>query len=66
VTRQSEGANVMYSVEDESIIRLLDDVVASVADHLRELSALATGVPDVRVTESAEQSAEPRQAQLDG
>ncbi len=46
VYRQPEGANVIYSLSDESTVRLLDDVVASVAEHLRELSALASGIPD--------------------
>jgi DNA-binding transcriptional ArsR family regulator len=46
VSRRPEGANVIYSLSDESTVRLLDDVVASVAEHLRELSALASGIPD--------------------
>jgi hypothetical protein len=36
---------VIYSLKDESTVRLLDDVVASVADRLREVSALASGGP---------------------
>jgi len=46
VTRRPDGANVYYRLTDDSVARLLDDVVASVAGHLRELSALATGVAE--------------------
>lgn len=66
VTRRPEGANVIYSLKDESTVRLLEDVVASVADHLRELSALAAGVPEDRAAELADQRAERRRADADG
>lgn len=46
VTRRPDGANVFYALADDSTARLLDDVVANVAGHLRELSALAAGVAD--------------------
>jgi ArsR family transcriptional regulator len=41
VARRPDGANVLYRLVDDSTARLLDDVVASVAGHLRGLSALA-------------------------
>jgi DNA-binding transcriptional ArsR family regulator len=41
VARRPYGANVLYRLADDSTARFLDDVVASVAGHLRELSALA-------------------------
>lgn len=63
VTRRPEGSNVIYALKDESTVRLLEDVVASVADHLRELSALAAGVPDERATDV---TVEQRRAQADG
>lgn len=44
VGRRPDGANVFYRLVDESIAYLLDDVVTSVARHLRELSSLAAGV----------------------
>ena len=43
VTRRPDGSNVIYSLRDESTVRLLDDVVESVTDRLRELSDLASG-----------------------
>ncbi len=43
VTRRPDGANVIYSLEDESTVRVLEDVVESVTERLRELSALASG-----------------------
>lgn len=48
VTRRPDGANVFYALRDESTVKLLEDVVASVAGHLREMSDLAVGVPDKR------------------
>lgn len=62
VARQPEGANVIYSLKDESTVRLLEDVVASVAEHLRELSALAAGVPEDRASKLADQRAAQRRA----
>ncbi len=52
VTRRPDGANVFYALKDESTVKLLEDVVGSVAQHLREMSALASGVPDERDTRS--------------
>lgn len=43
VTRRPDGSNVIYSLRDESTVRLLEDVVESVTARLRELSALASG-----------------------
>ena len=60
VARQPEGANVIYSLKDESTVRLLEDVVASVAEHLRELSALAAGAPEDRASELAGERARKR------
>lgn len=48
VTRRPDGANVFYALKDESTVKLLEDVVSSVALHLREMSELASGVPDER------------------
>lgn len=48
VTRRPDGANVFYALKDESTVKLLEDVVSSVALHLREMSDLASGVPDER------------------
>jgi DNA-binding transcriptional ArsR family regulator len=48
VTRRPDGANVFYALKDESTVKLLEDVVSSVALHLREMSELASGVPDDR------------------
>jgi len=47
VARRPDGPNVFYRLADESTARLVDDVVASVAGHLRELAALAAGVAEV-------------------
>jgi DNA-binding transcriptional ArsR family regulator len=52
VTRRPDGANVFYALKDESTVKLLEDVVSSVALHLREMSELASGVPDHRTEES--------------
>lgn len=52
VTRRPDGANVFYALKDESTVKLLEDVVASVAQHLREMSELASGVPDDRRAET--------------
>jgi DNA-binding transcriptional ArsR family regulator len=46
VTRRPEGSSVIYALRDSSTVRLLDDVVTGVSDHLRELSELATGAAD--------------------
>jgi hypothetical protein len=43
---------VFDALKDQSTVKLLEDVVGSVAQHLREMSALASGVPDDRVAES--------------
>ena len=48
VTRRPDGANVFYALADESTPKLLDDVLASVTEHLRGLSALAGGLPDAQ------------------
>lgn len=58
VVRRPDGANVFYRLADDSTARLLDDVVASVAGHLRELSALASGVTEVDVKVAAEADAD--------
>jgi DNA-binding transcriptional ArsR family regulator len=42
VTRRPEGSSVINALRDSSTVRLLDDVVTGVSDHLRELSELAT------------------------
>lgn len=52
VTRRPDGANVFYALKDESTVKLLEDVVSSVALHLREMSELASGVPDDRRAET--------------
>lgn len=52
VTRRPDGANVFYALKDESTVKLLEDVVSSVALHLREMSELASGVPDDRTAAS--------------
>jgi DNA-binding transcriptional ArsR family regulator len=52
VVRRPDGANVFYRLVDDSTGKLLDDVVASVAGQLHELSALAAGVK-VPVDQSA-------------
>lgn len=52
VTRRPDGANVFYGLKDDSTVKLLEDVVSSVALHLREMSELASGVPDDRTAES--------------
>lgn len=52
VTRRPDGANVFYALKDESTVKLLEDVVSSVALHLREMSELASGVPDERAAET--------------
>lgn len=41
VTRRREGSNVIYALRDASTMRLLDEVVTDVAEHLRDLSRLA-------------------------
>lgn len=46
VTRRPEGSSVIYALRDGSTVRLLEDVVGSVSEHLRELSALADGAAD--------------------
>ena len=46
VTRQPDGSDVIYSLRDDSTVRVLEDVVASVTERLREMSALASGVPE--------------------
>lgn len=62
VTRRPDGANVFYALNDHSTVKLLEDVVDSVAQHLREMSALAAGVPTtakpMRVAASAKQDVE--------
>lgn len=63
VVRLPDGANVIYSLKDQSTMTLLDDVVASVAEHLRELSALAAGVPEDRAPELGNERAMRRQAE---
>lgn len=50
VARRPDGVNVIYSLRDDSTVRLLEDVVASVAEHLRELSALAPDMQEERAT----------------
>lgn len=46
VTRRADGANAFYALKDESTVKLLEDVVASVLRDLRELSEMATGMAD--------------------
>lgn len=53
VTRRPDGANVFYALKDESTVKLLEDVVNSVASHLREMSELASGVPDERAAQTS-------------
>lgn len=55
VTRRPDGANVIYSLKDESAVRVLEEVVASVTERLRELSALASGTApeDVAATSNS-------------
>lgn len=45
VSRRPEGSSVIYDLKDESTMRLLQATVVSVAEHLREMSALAAGMP---------------------
>jgi DNA-binding transcriptional ArsR family regulator len=52
VTRRPDGANVFYALKDDSTMKLLEDVVASVAQHFRELSELAAGVSSDRRAET--------------
>jgi DNA-binding transcriptional ArsR family regulator len=47
-TRRPDGANVIYALRDESTVRLLEDVITGVAEHLRDLSRLAAGVAQDR------------------
>jgi ArsR family transcriptional regulator len=46
VTRRPEGANVYYSLADTSARAVLDEMLASVKQQLRELSDLATQPPE--------------------
>jgi len=46
VTRRPEGANVYYSLADKSARAVLDEMLASVKQQLRELSDLATEPPE--------------------
>jgi DNA-binding transcriptional ArsR family regulator len=46
VTRRPEGANVYYSLADKSARAVLDEMLASVKQQLRELSDLATRSPE--------------------
>lgn len=48
LSRRPEGVNVFYAVADDSTAAVVDDVVASVMVHLRELSGVAVVTPDVR------------------
>ena len=57
VTRRPDGANVFYALKDESTVKLLEDVVSSVALHLREMSDLASGVPDDRAEKTRRRAA---------
>lgn len=63
VTRRPDGANVFYALKDESTVKLLEDVVGSVALHLREMSELASGVPDDREARPLPGAAEARRRQ---
>lgn len=42
VSRKPDGASVIYALKDDFAVRILDEVVASVREHLRELSLMAT------------------------
>lgn len=66
VVRRPDGANVIYSLRDESTVRLLEDVVASVAAHLRELSAIASGVPEERATGAPGDASSQRRGEASG
>ena len=46
VTRRPEGANVYYSLADTSARAVLDEMLTSVKQQLRELSDLATQPPE--------------------
>lgn len=66
VTRRPDGANVFYSLTDESTMKLLEDVVGSVAKHLRDMSALAVGIPEDRAADEGDGAAEPRRGKTAG
>jgi len=46
VSRRPEGSHVFYSLVDQSARAVLDEMLASVKRHLRELSDLATQPPE--------------------
>jgi ArsR family transcriptional regulator len=46
VSRRPEGSHVFYSLADQSARAVLDEMLASVKRHLRELSDLATQPPE--------------------
>lgn len=46
VTRKPDGANVFYALGDPNTVRLLDDVIATVAEHLRDMADLAAGLAE--------------------
>ncbi|MGI9099031.1 MAG: ArsR/SmtB family transcription factor [Solirubrobacteraceae bacterium] len=46
VSRRPKGSNVYYSLADESALVVLNEMLASVKRHLRELSELATQPPE--------------------
>ncbi len=66
VTRRPDGANVFYALKDDSTVKLLEDVLASVARHLREMSALAAGVPEDRAGGTPGGVGEPRRGEAGG
>lgn len=53
VTRRPDGANVFYALKDGSTVKLLEDVVSSVALHLHEMSELASGMPHERAPQTS-------------
>jgi ArsR family transcriptional regulator len=48
VSRRPEGSNVIYSLVDESALKVLNETLGSVKRHLQELSELATRPPESR------------------
>lgn len=66
VTRRPDGANVFYALKDDSTVKLLEDVVGSVAQHLREMSASAAGVPDDRPAEARADAGEAGRREASG
>jgi DNA-binding transcriptional ArsR family regulator len=66
VSPRPDGTNVFYSLRDESTVRLLEDVVASVTERLRELSALASGATNEEAAGTTNQASRRRRGEVSG